>query len=47
MKVVLELGQMDVWSILPVPAIVFDPAQKELEVGIYFLKYCVTLNIEK
>lgn len=47
MKIILELGTMTLWSILPTPAIIWDPERKTLEMGIYFLKYSITINIKK
>ncbi len=39
----LEAGELDVITLLPLPIIAIHP--KKIEVGVYFLKYFLTLNI--
>lgn len=46
MKLTIETGMIDVWMILPIPVIVLYPDEKKIEVGAYFLKYFLTLNIK-
>lgn len=46
MKLSLETGSVDVYMIFPTPAIVYYPQERKLEVGAYFLKYFITINIK-
>jgi hypothetical protein len=46
MKLTIETGDIDVWMILPIPVVIYHPTEKILEVGGYFLKYFLTINIK-
>jgi len=47
MKIEINAQPMEVWILLPTLAIVFDPGPQQLEIGFYFLKYSLTIKIEK
>lgn len=46
MKVTLETGYMDLVLILPCPSVIYDPSLKTVELGIYFLKFYLSLKIK-
>lgn len=46
MKLVLESGTLDAWMIIPFAAVIYDPKYKQIEIGIYFLKYFLTINLK-
>lgn len=46
MKVTLETGQMEIWVITPSPALIYEPKDKSIEIGLYFLKYFLSLKIK-
>lgn len=46
MKLTIDLGSIDVWMLLPIPVAIYHPEDNELEVGGYFLKYFLTINIK-
>jgi hypothetical protein len=46
MKLTIETGAIDVYMLLPIPVVVFYPDEKKLEVGLYFLKYFLTINLK-
>jgi hypothetical protein len=46
MKVTLETGQMEIWVFSPCPAIIYEPKDKSIELGLYFLKYFLSLKIK-
>jgi hypothetical protein len=46
MKLKFETGTLDVYMILPTPAIVYYPDEKKLEIGFYFLNYFLTINLK-
>jgi hypothetical protein len=39
-------GHLDIWMILPTFAAIYDPKEKSFEMGLFFLKYCLTLKIK-
>lgn len=45
MKAELDIAKMEVYMLLPAFAVVYDPEQKTLEVGAYFLNFSITLKI--
>jgi len=47
MKIEINAQPMEVWILLPTLAIVFDPGPEQLEIGLYFLKYSLTIKIGK
>lgn len=46
MKVSFESGEMEVYMFLPMAGIIYHPDIKTLEIGIYFIKYFLTINIK-
>jgi hypothetical protein len=46
MKLTFETGSLDVYMIMPTPAIVYYPDEKKLEIGLFFLKYFLTINLK-
>lgn len=47
MKLSLQAGTHEVWLILPTVAFLYDPEVKKIELGAYFLKYFLTININR
>lgn len=46
MKLLLETGEMEVYMFLPMFGAIYHPDVKTLEVGLYFIKYFITINIK-
>lgn len=46
MKLTIETGGIEVWMLLPIVTLLYDPPEKRLELGIYFLKYFLTINLK-
>lgn len=46
MKATIETGKMDIWLILPCPSVIYDPSIRSLEIGLYFLKFYLSLKIK-
>lgn len=46
MKLTIDLGSIDVWMLIPTPVTIYHPSEKTLEIGGYFLKYFLTINIK-
>jgi hypothetical protein len=47
MKLAIEAGSVEVWMLLPLPVVIYHPDEKRLEIGLYFLKYFLTVNIKQ
>jgi hypothetical protein len=47
MKLSIETGTVEVYMILPTLTFMYDPADKKLELGFYFLNYFITINLKK
>ena len=47
MKLSIETGTVEVYMILPILTFMYDPADKRLELGGYFLNYFLTINLKK
>jgi hypothetical protein len=47
MKLSIETGTVEVYMILPTLTFMYDPADKRLELGCYFLNYFLTINLKK
>lgn len=47
MKLSIETGTVEVYMFLPVITFMYDPADKRLELGGYFLNYFLTINLKK
>lgn len=39
-------GNLDIWMLIPSFAAIVDPQEKSFEIGLFFLKYCLTLKIK-
>ena len=46
MKLTVETGSIDVIVLIPNIAVLYHPDEKKFEIGGYFLKYFLTLNIK-
>jgi hypothetical protein len=46
MKITIETGSIDVYMLLPVPVVLLYPDENKLEIGAYFLKYFLTINLK-
>lgn len=46
MKLIIDAGSIDVWMLLPIPVAIYHPSDKTVEIGGYFLKYFLTINIK-
>lgn len=47
MKIEIKTQSMEVWLLIPTVAIVYDPGPKDIELGIYFFKYSLTIKVSK
>jgi hypothetical protein len=47
MKLSIEAGSVDVWMLVPLPVVIYHPDENRLEIGFYFLKYFLTVNIKQ
>ena len=47
MKLSIETGSIDYWMFLPVLTLMYAPSEKRIELGVYFLKYFLTINIKQ
>lgn len=47
MKLSIETGSIDYYMFLPVLTAMYAPTEKRFEVGLYFLKYFLTINITR
>lgn len=45
MKFTFDIGTIDILMLIPSPTCFLDRKEKRVEIGIYFLSYFVTLNI--
>lgn len=46
MKLTIETGSIEVLVLFPNIAVLYYPDEKKFEIGGYFLKYFLTLNIK-
>jgi len=47
MKIEFSFQDIEVWMIFPTAALIYDPETKQIELGIYFLKYSLTIKNKK